>query len=164
MTLSAIIISLIAVVITILLMLTRQRLAPALAWFSLAILWIADANVPRLSTIIFWAVATAIATTINFMLPDAVVDSRRGQGFISGGALCGMFIGMIINNATLIVGAIIGAFIGSLVFSHTPSGRSILSPTSKFVNYVCAKAMPTIISACTIGVSISYILKLNSSL
>lgn len=164
MTLTAIIISIIAVGATILLMLTRQRLAPAMAWISLAVLWIAEANIPRLSTIGFWAAVAAIATAINFMLPPSVVDSRRGQGFIAIGALCGMFVGMIITDAAMIVGTIIGAMTGALTFSRTPAGRSILNPTSKFINYVCAKAMPAVISACTIGVSISYIILFLKSL
>lgn len=164
MTIFIICLSLISLFAAIWFMLRRQRFSPAAAWIALALLFLTSAKVPTLSTIGFWAAAAAIATVINFMLPKSVSESLTGQGYIAGGALAGMFVGMIMSQSAMIVGAIAGAFLGAFVFSRTPAGKAILQPFSKFANYVCAKGMSAIITACIIGITINYIILLTNPL
>lgn len=164
MTLFCIIISILAIVAAIMATFASRPWAPVAAWCALTVLTATPANVPTLSSILFWGTAAAIAFGINMLLPPLVSRCRTGLGHIATAALAGTFVGMIHSQAGLIIGAVSGAIIGATAFARTPAGTAIRKPFSKFANYVCAKSLPAIITCCLCGISVSYIILLIQSM
>lgn len=164
MTIACIIISLLAIIAALAATFTARPWAPLAALCALVVLTATPANVPTLSTILFWGAAAAIAFGINKLLPPAISQSRTGLAYIAAASLAGTFVGLIISQAAMIIGAVAGAFIGALAFSRTPAGTAIRSPFGKFVNYICAKAMPAVITCCICGISAIYIILLIQSM
>lgn len=105
------------------------------------------------NTMIFWGMATAIALAIRFLLPRPVALARQGVGFISGGALTGMALGMAFGSMPVIItAAVCGAFFGSLAYANTPAGRSFVAfPSGRFFNYLGAKGLPAVVTVAMIG-------------
>ena len=85
------------------------------------------------STLVFWGVATAIVLAIGYMLPRAVATSRKGVGYITG------------------------AVLGGIAYSKTPAGRPMEFPSSKFLNYLCAKGLPAVVTVAIVGTAILWL-------
>lgn len=105
--------------------------------------------------LVFWGVAALIALGICTLLPKWVSDSRKGVGYIVTAAIAGTLVGMLISSAGLIIGAVLGAFCGALAFSRTPAGAPLKFPSSEFINYMCAKGLPTVVTTSIAGIVLS---------
>lgn len=99
----------------------------------------------KATELIFWGIATAIVVAIQYLLPANVTASRRGVGYIVGATLAGMSVGLTLGREWVTIGAAVGAILGGIAYSRTPDGRSIKFPSSKFLNYLCAKGLPTVV-------------------
>lgn len=103
---------------------------------------------------VFWGVAVAICVGLAFMLPQAVVRARAGVSFLAIGALAGTVVGMLLPfEAGSIVGSVVGTFFGAVAFARTPVGAEISFPSSKFLNYLCAKGLPMIVTCSIIALA-----------
>ena len=69
-------------------------------------------------------------------------------------ALAGMLLGMTFGYAPMIIGAFVGAVAGAVFFSRTPGGAGLKFPSSRFVQYFCAKGLPAVIVVCLFGIAI----------
>ena len=104
------------------------------------------------STMIYWGIAVALVALNRYMLPSHIRNSTRGLGYIGGGALAGMFIGLTMYRAsTVIIGAAVGAFLGAVAYTRTSHGAVLEFPTSKFFNYLGAKGIPATMAASQLG-------------
>lgn len=106
-------------------------------------------------TYIFWGIAAIIVTTLNFMLPPHISSSRLGLSYIATAALAGTLVGLVVSHAGMVLGAVVGAILGGVAYSKTPQGKLLEFPSSKFLNYLCAKGLPVIITMCISGTVIS---------
>ncbi len=145
-------------------MFRADKRTPLAAWCAYAFLMLSSAKVPTWQSVTFWGAAAAIAYAINLLLPQHISRSRIGLGYIAGASLSGTFAGILLSQAGMIIGSAAGAFIGALAFSRTPRGKEIRYPFPKFINYVCAKSMPTVITACICGLTAMNIILLIQSL
>lgn len=100
---------------------------------------------------LFWGVAMVIVVALGFILPPNVALSRRGLPYISGGALAGMAVGLTFSHAALVVGAFLGALLGGVAYARTPQGKPLEFPTSRFLNYLCAKGLPAVVTMSIVG-------------
>ncbi len=125
--------------------------APAVSFIALLIAASSDATDISAGTIIFWLSAVAIVTVIVMTIPRTIARSTTGVPYIAGAALAGLFIGICLSHAAIIIGTVIGALLGAIAYSRTPAGRALGFPGKKAINYLCAKAFPIIITFCTIG-------------
>lgn len=100
----------------------------------------------------FWGVATLLVLCIDFLLPRQVTASRAGLAYLGGGSLAGMLVGLIFSYPLMIAGAAVGAVLGAMAYSRTPGGKTIKFPSSRFIQYLCAKGLPIIVTICIIGV------------
>jgi len=105
-----------------------------------------NAGVARPAMLVFWGIAAAIATGINLALPKAVATSRTGMGYVAGGALLGTLTGYLLGMGALVICDVTGTVLGAMAFSRTPAGRHLDFPSSKFVQYICAKGLPAIVT------------------
>ncbi|MDE6415752.1 MAG: hypothetical protein K2K68_01845 [Duncaniella sp.] len=125
--------------------------APAAAFIALAIAGSSDGADISGATLIFWMAAAVIVTIIVMTLPRTVARSTTGVAYIAGAALAGLFIGICISHAAIIIGTVTGAILGAIAYCRTPSGRALGFPGKKAVNYLCAKAFPIVITFCIAG-------------
>lgn len=108
---------------------------------------------------IFWAVATVIVLANDRLLPSFVRSSRRGMGYIAGGAVTGMVVGLTFYRpASVILGAAAGAFIGAVAYARTSSGAILDFPHAKFFNYLGAKGIPATVTASMVGIVVSMLI------
>lgn len=118
----------------------------------------AKASLPTVSTLIFWGIATVIVVILSFMLPKSISGSRRGLGYIAGAALAGAMTGLVISHAWMIIGGVVGAILGGIAYSKTPAGKALGFPSSKFLNYLCAKGLPAVIAVCMAGTALLWLI------
>lgn len=107
--------------------------------------------------LIFWGIATAIVIGLEYLLPKNIASSRRGVGYIAGAALAGAFVGLVISHEWMIVGSVAGAILGGIAYSRTPAGSVMEFPSSKFLNYLCAKGLPAVVTMCIVGTSVLWL-------
>lgn len=109
-----------------------------------------------------WGVAMVISVALEFMLPGAVARSRRGVPYMAGAAMAGAFAGLAIGSqAAIVIGAVAGAAFGGIAYGRTPAGSVLQFPSSRFVNYLCAKGLPAAVAmslcALTAALLITYL-------
>lgn len=124
------------------------------AWVGLLLMGIGSGLAIGVAIYIFWGVAAAIVIALSYLLPPGITRSTRGNGYIVGATLAGALVGLVLSHAGMIVGAVLGAFCGALAYSRTPAGTALAFPSGKFLNYLCAKGLPAVITMCTVGTAI----------
>lgn len=131
------------------------RWAAATAYAALwPLCYIPGMEIPE-SLLIFWGIAALIALGITYMLPFEVATARLGMGFMTGGALCGMMVGLIASsNAGTICGSAAGVLLGAIAFSRTRRGVQMEFPSKKFFNYLMAKGLPLVVIMSSAGLVI----------
>ncbi len=149
-------------------LLRRQIAAPALGYLGLLCLSFAkDGNLPLLpispSILWGWLAMTAVVTMAVLLQPSAVRDGTEGTGYMTGGALTGLAVGLLGFSATPDLGMLYGimvvavaacVFFGFLLFSRTPRGAGFGPSSGHFFNYLLAKGFPTAITVMQIGVAL----------
>ena len=131
----------------------RWSAAPAMAAMLLA--WFALPTPAGTTTLIMWSVTAILAMALNKILPEAVAKSRRGTGYIAGGALAGIFIGYLISRPWMVAGAALGAILGGVAYCFTPQGRGLRFPSPEFVQYLCAKGLPAVVTISMSAITVS---------
>lgn len=128
------------------------RYSPAVAFFGLVAFGFSGIAPMGTDLFVFWGIASLIAMGVNFMLPREVACSRVGVGYVATATIVGLVVGLLMSEAAMIIGALLGAVAGGIAFSRTPRGRAVDFPSSRFVNYICAKGLPAVITLCQCGV------------
>ncbi len=138
--------------------LTKSWSTP-IAFLALPALYLTGETDITLSTIAFWGVAAAISWGIYQLLPAQVAKETAGTGYMTAAALAGTLVGLLVSQAGLIIGAVLGVFCGAMAFSRTPKGKPLEFPSRKFLNYLCAKGLPIVVTTSIAGIvtSILYI-------
>lgn len=146
----------------------RQAISPILSFVALALLSMAEENgykmIPLNGMMLMgWLCMTIIVVTATMMQPAALLSQNRGMGYILGGALTGMVVGLLgfsfSNNisllyGTMIVATIVGAFVGFLMYTNTPGGKKLSIHSGLFFRYLVAKGFPVAISVMMMGVAL----------
>lgn len=102
----------------------------------------------------YWGVMAVIVVTVCVLLPPALVKATQGLPHIAGTAVAGMAVGMTIGYKSMIAGTILGTVAGAVFFARTEKGRGLDFPSSRFLQYLCAKGFPTVISVALTGIAI----------
>ena len=97
---------------------------------------------------IFWAVATVIVLGLNMLQPRALTMARQGHAYVSGGALVGVVLGYLVAPmaSAIILGGAVGAFFGAFAYMRTPKSPRFDVTSSEFVQYLCAKGLPCVVT------------------
>ena len=86
-------------------------------------------------TLSYWGVMVVIVVTINSMQQPALTKATQGL-------------------PQMVIGAAVGAVAGGVFFARTPKGAALRFPSKRFLQYVCAKGFPTVISVSLTGIAI----------
>ncbi len=109
--------------------------------------------------LLFWSVATALVLGIHRLSAGAPAPSRIANAYVSGGALAGAVVGMIMTtSAAVIIGAAVGAFCGAFAFSRTPGGRGLDFPTAQFATFLVRTGLPAVVVMSMVAIAFGSIL------
>ena len=125
------------------------RIPSALAaWLGLLTAHFAGAPYINAKVLTFWAVASVIVLMLGYLQPKALTRTRAGVAYVATGTIAGTAVGYACAPvaASFIIGAIVGAFLGTVAFMSLPKGpkKNIGSP--EFIQYLCAKGLPAVVS------------------
>lgn len=118
-----------------------------------------------------WLCMTVIVMLIVIMQAPGVRNASRGVGYMAGGALTGMAVGLLGYTFTpslalcygiMIVATASGTFFGFLIYSNTPKGQGIELRSGNFFKYLLAKGFPVAITAMQLGVALTLLIAVNS--
>lgn len=155
----------------------RQLLAPAASFIALTLLSMARTStgypvVPINSTILIgWLCMTVVVMLTVVLQPEAIRTQTKGMGYITGGAVAGMAVGLLgftfsanlpLLYGGMIIATIAGTFFGFLLFSRTPDGRVVNLRSGNFFRYLLAKGFPTAITVMQAGVALVLVLAINN--
>lgn len=177
MYLALIILSIIAWMLSIVILFRDRMVASAVSYIALLILSLAQKNgypiVPLNATILIcWLCMTLIITTATWLQPPSIRHSPIGIGYITGGALTGMVIGLLGNSFTyditilygiMIIATAIGTFFGYLLFVNTPKGRNYSFSSGIFFRYLLAQGFPVAITIMMIGTALVLFMAVNNN-
>lgn len=162
-----IIIACILFVLALILTVPRILLAPISAYLGLLAISFATNPegyplLPINSTILFaWVCMTIVVTVATLLQPAPLRFSRKGVGYMLGGAIAGMAVGLLgftfITSLSLLYGVMIvataaGIFFGFMLYTNTPEGRPVALNSGNFFRYLFAKGFPVAITVMQIGV------------
>lgn len=147
-------------------MFKKQLLAPALSYLGLLFASFAQHdNVPLIpinnTILIGWLCMTVVVMLAVIMQPPAITAQTRGEGYILGGAIVGLAIGLLgftfssvlsMLYGIMVVATLAGIFFGYLLFTNTPAGSAVNFRSGRFYTYLLAKGFPTAITVMQIGV------------
>ena len=102
----------------------------------------------------YWGIMVVIVVTVSALLPPALVKATQGLFPIGITSLAGMLAGLSFGYAPMVIGAVAGTIAGGVYFSRTPKGAGLNFPSSQFLQYLCAKGFPTVISVSLTGIAI----------
>ena len=102
----------------------------------------------------YWGVMVMIVIIITSMQPQTIVKATQGLPHITIGSVCAMLTGATIGYAAMVIGAFAGAIVGGIYFARTPKGKGLAFPSKRFLQYLCAKGLPTVITVSLLGIAI----------
>lgn len=154
----------------------RQIAAPIASFLGLLCISFARSNgyplLPVNGTILTgWLCMSLVVMFIVMLQPGIVRAQTRGMGYMVGGALTGLAVGLLaftfrpgisLYYGIMIVSVIIGIFIGFLMYTRTPGGRPVAPGTGNFFRYLLAKGFPTAITVMQLGVVLVLTIALNT--
>ncbi len=144
----------------------RGAIAPLLSFLALFLLSFARSDgyplLPINGTILTaWLSMTLVVMVAAFLQPEAVRRQTRGMGYIIGGAVTGMVVGLLgftftsaasILYTVMILATVVGIFFGFLLYTRSPDGAPVALGSGNFFRYLLAKGFPTAITVMQIGV------------
>lgn len=140
----------------------RQVAAAAPAWAAMMLLYwagyIQPATLP-VWKIAMWTLATAIVVMLKRYQPSGEPD-RHGTGslYVGLAAMAGALLGVAMGPSYVLLGTIVGAAVGLMAYSRTPRGKWIKFASSTFIQYFCARCLPTIVAVAMLGISVESVL------
>ena len=122
--------------------------AVILGWLSLLGMHIAGAPYASSQVLIFWGIAAIIVLMLGILQPKALTAARAGHGYVCGATLVGVVLGYLVQPmaAAIIIGGALGAFLGCMAFMRTPSAPRFALSSPEFIQYLCAKGLPAVVT------------------
>lgn len=129
---------------------------PAVVWAWLGLLAAHFAGAPYISgkVLLFWGIASVIVMMLNFLQPKGLTQLRAGMAYVTTGTIAGTALGYLYAPAVawIIIGATIGAFLGAVAFMRLPKGPKVSITSPEFLQYLCAKGLPTVVSCSQVAI------------
>lgn len=154
----------------------RQLIAPAASYIALFLLSFARSGpyplLPINNTILIgWLCMTLVVMAATIIQNREVTADRRGVGYMLGGGIVGLAIGLLGFTATasvttmyslMVLSVACGVFFAFLLFSNTPAGRPFGFRSGRFFQYLLAKGFPIAVTLMMAGVPLTIVVAGNS--
>ncbi len=140
-----------------------EVLAPAASLLGLVAVYFSHMLPLAPNMVVTWLALTVIVMGVSYLQPRAIMAQNRGMGYMLGGAIAGMAIGLIsvstsgsltAQYACMIVGVLAGIFFGFFLFSRTPQGQAVSLSSGNFFNYLAAKGFPLALTVIQPGIAL----------
>ena len=107
--------------------------------------------------LIFWGVATAIVLGLRALQPKAIVLAKGGQAYVAVATLIGTLLGYLASAtaAAIIIGGAVGSFLGATAYMRTPASPRLPLASQRFVEFLSAKGLPSIVTASMVAITIA---------
>ncbi len=107
--------------------------------------------------LIYWGIATVIIFGLRMLQPKALVLAKQGNAYVAIGALAGAVVGYALSpTAAAMIGcSAVGAVAGAFAYAMTPAGRVLNPASGRFVEYLCAKGLPAVVTASMCAIAIA---------
>ena len=130
------------------------------SYASLVLMHFAGAPYVSVNLLIFWGVAVLMVLGLKILQPKVFSKMHQGHSYVAGGCLSGTVLGFLAapTAAAIILGGAIGAFLGALAFMRTPQGPKFSVTSKHFIDYLCAKGLPSVVSCSMAAIVIACIL------
>ena len=116
--------------------------------------WSGAVSVPA-QALGYWGAMVFLVFTISSLQSPALTKATQGTVPITLTSLAGMVVGLsLASYAALLVGAVGGAVAGGIFFARTPKGAALHFPSKRFLQYLCAKGFPTVVSVSLLGMAL----------
>lgn len=146
----------------------RQVAAPAASFLALLVLSFAKKNgwqlLPiNMTMLTGWLCMTLVVMFACYLQPAAVRAQTKGWGYITGGGITGMMLGLLGSSfpigisvlyGIMIIATAAGIFFGFLLYTNTPDGRPVAPQSGHFFKYLLAKGFPTAVTIMQAGVAL----------
>lgn len=144
---------------------TRPFYSPALAFIGLfcfsfcntdGVSWLPINN----NMLISWLCITVVVMLATMLQSARVRSQVRGMGYLLGGAVVGLAVGLLgftvassisMLYGIMIIAVAVGVFFGFLLYSNTPAGRGVELSSGNFFTYLLAKGFPVAVTVMQIG-------------
>ena len=120
-----------------------------------------------------WLAITVVVIMSMLMQTREMASERRGMGYMAGGALTGLAVGLLgftsaaglgILYGIMVISVAAGVFLGFLLFTRTPRGRSLAPGSGHFFRYLLAKGFPAAITVMQAGIALVLTVALHQML
>ena len=94
---------------------------------------------------------------LRVLQPKALVMTAKGLPYVALATIAGTAIGYMISPtaASVILCASAGAVLGAIAYMRTPAAPSIAIASSRFVEYLCAKGLPCVVTTSMAAIAIA---------
>lgn len=147
----------------------RQMVAPVLSFAALLCLSLARRDgyqlLPiNLTMLSGWFCMTVVVMFVTYLQPAVLRAQTKGWGYLAGGAVTGMVVGLLGYTVTanvsmlyglMILGTVVGTILGFLLYVRTPDGKGVAPGSGHFFRYLLAKGFPTAITVMQLGVALT---------
>lgn len=154
---------------------SRPLLSPAMSYIALLCVSFCERYgyplLPVNNTILYgWLCITVVVMLATMMQPPVVRRQSRGMGYITGGALTGLAVGLLgftfssnvsLLYSVMVTGVAAGVFFGFLLYSRTPAGAPVAPGSGNFFSYLLAKGFPAAVTVMMMGIVAVILVALN---
>lgn len=154
----------------------RQILSAPLSYIALLLLSFLKSNgysvLPINTTILTgWLCMTLVVTLAVWLQSEPMRAQTRGMGYILGGGVAGLAVGLLGNSITtepgmlysiMVIAMIAGIFFGFFIYTRTPQGKPVALQSGNFFKYLLAKGFPTAITLMQAGIVLVLLIALNN--
>lgn len=109
-------------------------------------------------TLIFWGIAAAIASVIQYW--GGRQRAGTGRWYVVCGALIGVLLGYLLSptQGMVIVGSAFGALLGGVAYLRTPQSRRLGEGAADFASFIAWLGLPAVVTFSVCAISLSSIL------
>lgn len=126
---------------------------PPISWVGLLVLYIwgggtNGAGEPMSTTfLLVWLAITIVISILDYVVPAYFTKLTGGSRYGSGGAIAGLFIGLICPPVGMILGSLLGAFLAEFLFARKDAANSVKSAFGAFLGFLFGTGLKLIASA-----------------
>lgn len=101
-----------------------------------------------LRTLIVWAVAVAVVSVIDYIVPMYFTKVTGGSKYAERGAMAGLIIGIFLTPIGMILGSFLGAFLSELYWGKNTTAGALKAAAGSFLGFILGTGLKTIVAAC----------------
>ena len=116
------------------------------SWIGLLLLYLWGPEEMALKTLIVWAVAVALVSVVDYIVPMYFTKLTGGSKYAEKGAMVGLLAGIILTPVGMILGSFLGAFLFELHYTRRGVPQALKAAVGSFLGFIAGTGLKTIAS------------------